>query len=158
MNRVLIDAGADLNQRSNSGMTPLHYAIVAGHSSILETLLQAGADPNVGVLSVDNLSSQTPTMIFAVENGNLEIVRSLVDNIADNDLLHQRDAKGITPLVRSIQLKHLHLSEYLLSKNVNPNLSFLDEQVRDLQRGNLMFSRRSVIFLSWTPFSPKMLN
>lgn len=158
MNRVLIDAGADLNQRSNSGMTALHYAIVAGHSTILETLLQAGANPNVGVLLVDNLSYETSTMIFAVENGNLEIVRSLVENIAENDLLHQCDAKGITPLVRSIQLRHLHLLEYLLSKNVNPNLSFLDEQVRKLFRGNLIYSRKSVIFLFLTPFFPKMLN
>jgi ankyrin repeat protein len=107
-------------------MTALHHAISAGHSTVLEILLQAGANPRVGVLS-DDLSSgpvhETPTIIFAVETGNLEIVRSLVETISGSDLLHEGDAGGVTPLLRSIQLRHLQITEYLLSKNANPNTS-----------------------------------
>jgi ankyrin repeat protein len=127
LSRVLIDAGADLNLRAHSGMTALHYAISMGHSSVLQILLQGGANPRLEVLSNDETHHGTPSLIFAVETGNLEIVRLLVENISEKDLLNQGDEHGITPLLKAIRLKHFEITEYLLSQNVNPNDSYLEQ-------------------------------
>lgn len=40
----LLDAGADVNARSHSGMTPLHFAAVMGHANSALLLLENGAD------------------------------------------------------------------------------------------------------------------
>lgn len=42
--RVLLRAGADVNARNRSYMTPLHYATRAGRAGPVNVLLQFGAD------------------------------------------------------------------------------------------------------------------
>ena len=53
--RALIDAGADVDQRSNDGGTPLLTAAFMCHTEIVEALLEAGADK-----SVANNTGSTP--------------------------------------------------------------------------------------------------
>jgi uncharacterized protein len=43
--RALIEAGADVNGRGASGITPLHLAASRGDVGLIAMLLQAGADP-----------------------------------------------------------------------------------------------------------------
>ena len=45
MARVLIEYGADVNQPSATGQTPLILAAVGGHGELTRVLLEAGADP-----------------------------------------------------------------------------------------------------------------
>lgn len=45
--QVLVDAGADVNQRNEYGYTPLHYAAGLFHTEAVRLLLAAGADPTV---------------------------------------------------------------------------------------------------------------
>lgn len=45
--RGLLQAGRELvNQRDESGATPLHYAALNGHRPVVQLLVQQGADPN----------------------------------------------------------------------------------------------------------------
>ena len=47
MVKTLLDAGADLNARDESGWTPLHWAVWLSETpAVVKTLLDAGADPN----------------------------------------------------------------------------------------------------------------
>ncbi len=45
--RTLIDYGADVNIRVQSGLTPLHAAVALQHLGTVEALLAAGADPGI---------------------------------------------------------------------------------------------------------------
>ena len=38
--------GADVNSKDNYGNTPLHYAVLGGHTEIAELLIAEGADVN----------------------------------------------------------------------------------------------------------------
>ena len=52
---MLMDDGADPNAQDNYENTPLHYACLEGHKSIVKTLLRYGADVNI-----PNKSGNTP--------------------------------------------------------------------------------------------------
>ncbi len=45
--KVLLDAGADANQRDENGMTPLHWAAGIFHTKAVRILLEAGATPTI---------------------------------------------------------------------------------------------------------------
>ena len=44
--QILIDAGADIDAKTDYGSTPLHIAASQGSIDVMRILLQAGADPN----------------------------------------------------------------------------------------------------------------
>ena len=71
--RVLLDAGADPNNRQGHGYTPLHSAAANGDLESVELLLDAGADP-----AATNDERQTPLML-AEREGDLVIVERLRD-------------------------------------------------------------------------------
>lgn len=45
--RVLVEAGADVNQACEHGRTALHIAAAWGHADVAQLLLESGADPSV---------------------------------------------------------------------------------------------------------------
>jgi ankyrin repeat protein len=61
---LLVDMGADINGRDESGRAPLHYAVQSDHISIVEFLLQHGAQ-------VDQLSfeGETPPYLAILVTG-----------------------------------------------------------------------------------------
>ena len=44
--RTLAEAGADLNQTTTSGATPLFIDAQKGEVEVMNTMVEAGADPN----------------------------------------------------------------------------------------------------------------
>ncbi|KAG7006880.1 hypothetical protein G7Y79_00012g032160 [Physcia stellaris] len=69
--RELVHYGADVNvKRSNNGRTSLHYAVESkpwsGYSSVIYTLLAAGADPNIR-----DWANDLPLLMLLVGNGPL---------------------------------------------------------------------------------------
>lgn len=45
--QVLLDSGADVNQRDENGMTPLHWAAGMANTKAVRILLEAGANPSI---------------------------------------------------------------------------------------------------------------
>ena len=64
--KVLLDAGARINSRTEGGYTPLHSAAMLGTPAGIQVLLDAGADAKA-----KGKEGKTP-WIFAQENGQLK--------------------------------------------------------------------------------------
>jgi len=85
--RLLLSAGARLEQRDSTGRTALHYAVGAGRTAV-DLLLEAGAD--AGTVAAGGI---TP-LHEAVTRANLSAIEALCLHGADRDA---RDEQGRTP-------------------------------------------------------------
>lgn len=92
--RVLLNGGADPNQKDNRGISALDFASRMGYSRIVELLLNGGANPDI---QDNNLN--TPLM-SASTRGNDEIVRILLERNADPNL---EDNDGNTALTIALK-------------------------------------------------------
>lgn len=116
--RALLDQhGELLNARGGDGMrTALHFAAWNRKQSVVELLLERGADPNIRCQG-DNA---TP-LHFAAEGGDLEIVKLLVEHGADvNGFgdLHGVDVIGWATCFGSV---HREVAQYLLAHGARHN-------------------------------------
>ena len=66
-----IKAGTPINKKDNTGWTPLHWAAMRGHASVVEALVVGGAD-----VRITGLMNKT-ALNLAVENQRPEVVRIL---------------------------------------------------------------------------------
>jgi len=78
--QLLIEEGADVNLRNESGTTPLHRAVIGGDAMTILLLLKNGANPN----SQDN-DGTSPLMKAAVWD-HPHIVRLLLQYGADPNI------------------------------------------------------------------------
>ncbi|MHC4153820.1 MAG: ankyrin repeat domain-containing protein [Planctomycetota bacterium] len=85
--QVLIDAGADVNARSDSNWTPLHFAVFAGNTQVAKVLIGNGAhvDPRDGT----GLTPLHMAVVEAVFSGSSGMVNLLLEsgagpNVRDN--------------------------------------------------------------------------
>ena len=76
--RALLEAGADANAYTTTGVSSLHFAAQADAAEAIRALVEHRADVNAR----DAFSSRTPLM-FASYRGALEATRALVDADAD---------------------------------------------------------------------------
>ena len=110
---LFIEAGADVNRVSTgddiitAGSTPLHYAASRNQLTSLNTLLAAGADPNIA-----NTNGRTP-LHDAAWSSSVDVITALVD--AGCDPLHE-DNDGRTPLK---YLYELHNEEPFSAEDFN---------------------------------------
>ncbi|PSF35189.1 hypothetical protein C7H19_17565 [Aphanothece hegewaldii CCALA 016] len=95
-----------LSMNYRFGRTPLMYAAAGGHSEIVQTLLQLGADAN----DQDTIA-YTP-LALASENNHLAVVRLLVSAGAD---VNQAVAYGNTPLILACTAGAVEIAEMLLT-------------------------------------------
>ncbi|OQR87402.1 hypothetical protein ACHHYP_08891 [Achlya hypogyna] len=102
---ALIAAGANLNQASTSGSTPLKTAAGKNHGRVVEALVAAGADINQA-----NANDWTP-ISSAADNGHLAVVETLVAAGAD---INQANANGWTPINLAANNGHLAVVETLI--------------------------------------------
>lgn len=125
----LLAAGADVNAQSLPGEE---------HRRVLPSEVPVGTSQGVGInrsglpergMRYPITGMKTP-LLFATREGNLELVRLLVDAGAD---IEQMDANGITPLINAIlnysvvSVKrapvsdHIKIAHYLIDKGANVN-------------------------------------
>lgn len=97
---------ATIDQRTLQEETALYLATCRGHLDCLQSLLQAGAEPDIS-----NKSRETP-LYKACERKNVEAVRLLVQYNADTN---HRCNRGWTALHESVSRNDLEVMEVLVS-------------------------------------------
>lgn len=117
--RLLIERGADVMARSSSppiGQPPLYFATWYKHIEVMKLLLDAGADPS----STGKVGSGVPiaTPLFAaVDTGQVEAVRLLLERGARTDLKSFDIAGVMTPLELAIRYDRNEIAEMLKAKS-----------------------------------------
>jgi ankyrin repeat protein len=88
---LLLDIGAEIEAKDQSGQTALHLASSAGHDRLVRLLLQRGAN-----IMAKNLDERTPLHLAAME-GHETVLEALASQMRKEDL-EMRDLYGLTAL------------------------------------------------------------
>ena len=109
--KLLIDKGADVNAKTDDGMTALIVAAENGQADVAKLLIDKGADINVKNPETDSLNNLgfTPLM-YAAFWGRMDIVKLLLDKGAD---LNAKDFKGNTAEKLARQYDHYDIAAVL---------------------------------------------
>ncbi len=102
---LLLERGADIAARDVNGRTALMYASTDDFGDTVELLLEAGADPN----ATDAGEVWTPLM-FAAGEGQMEVVRTLLDHGADAAMV---DGDGDVAADHAVNRGHDEVAEVL---------------------------------------------
>ena len=111
--QLLIDLGADVNQRDKRDMSPLDEAAFRGNTEVLQLLLEHGADVNAR-----GEYGSTPLHSAAVR-GKAEAAKLLIENGAEIDI---KSKNGDTPLCIAIRSSQLKVAEVLLANGADVNI------------------------------------
>jgi ankyrin repeat protein/SAM-dependent methyltransferase len=103
--RFLLDRGADLNVKDESGNTPKHLAAIFSHDDIIDLLIQHKAD-----VDMLNAQEQAPLHLASLY-GNPESIKLLLAGGAKTNI---RNAEGNTPLHIAVLYRHPENLEELL--------------------------------------------
>ena len=113
MVKFLLNRGADVDQESDEGMTPLIMASLSpSRIKIIRLLLAAGADVN----KVDAVGNTA--LSHACENGCVESARLLLDAGADTDT---QDIYGQTPLYYACSRGHTETARIIINAGADPD-------------------------------------
>jgi ankyrin repeat protein len=114
--RILLDAGADCNQQTHDGSTPLALMCKAGHADAVALLLARGASVDIA-----GASGCTPLMLAAQE-GHLEVVEQLLLD-PPPALLNARTQHGWTALFAAVHNRRSRIAVALLAAGADPNIA-----------------------------------
>ena len=143
--RALLDAGADIEAKTNWGDTPLNWAATLGSSNVADLLLGRGArgfDLNVAAAlgklddvktmidSTTDPSAISHAMYSAARNGHTEVVKYLLDHGATIDT---KGFFGGTGLHWSAINGHRETVELLIARGANREVR--DEQFNRTPEG-----------------------
>lgn len=115
--KLLIDRGAEVNQKDNAGYSPLHRATFANSAEMVRCLLSLGADPN----TLGTVDYEPSSAFFIACKGTLklkyeeymprdyaEIVNFFLEAGCDPHKIYETGRVGVTPA----QLIRKRLSKY----------------------------------------------
>jgi len=105
--RLLIDKGAQLEEKDWNGCTPLHYAAMQGRTEIVRRLCDQGAD----VEARDN--DEWRPLHHAAYNGHISVVKELIEE--RNAEINARNDVGLTALTTARINDKLDIAAYLVS-------------------------------------------
>uniref|UniRef100_A0A8C6VXW2 BTB (POZ) domain containing 11a n=1 Tax=Nothobranchius furzeri TaxID=105023 RepID=A0A8C6VXW2_NOTFU len=122
-----------INSMSEQGMTPLMYSCVRGDEAMVQMLLDAGADINSEVSTVNKHPSvypetrQATPLTFAVLHGHVPVVQLLLDNRANVEGALQDGAENYTetPLQLAAAAGNFELVSLLLERGADPMIGTL---------------------------------
>lgn len=89
-----------LNEKDNTGCSPLHYASREGHIRSLENLIRLGA-----CINLKNNNNESP-LHFAARYGRYNTVKQLLDSEKGTFIINESDGEGLTPLHIASQQGH----------------------------------------------------
>jgi ankyrin repeat protein len=114
--RLLLEAGANVNQRTRQQSCALHYALSVSYGpqeNVLRVLLEYNPELNLqdedGDTALNCLDNTTP----------VAVIKLLVNAGADLEI---RNSLGYTPLCRAIKKKNIEVVKYLISKKAKINM------------------------------------
>ena len=112
---LLLNHGANVNDRMDDGMTLLHYAVLREQSQeILQILLDRSPDVNV-------LTDERRSVIHsAVFSKTSTLMDRLIDLGADINI---SDSTGITPVLEAARQPRLEIFEDLIKRGAHPNVA-----------------------------------
>ncbi|XP_068082099.1 transient receptor potential cation channel subfamily A member 1 [Anabrus simplex] len=99
-----------LNEKDNTGCSPLHYASREGHIRSLENLIRLGA-----CINLKNNNNESP-LHFAARYGRYNTVRQLLDSEKGTFIINESDGEGLTPLHIASQQGHTRVVQLLLNR------------------------------------------
>ena len=114
--KLLLEKGADINKANSNGETILMGAINYSEEEVVEMLLAYNEGVRVD-LNARNNDGKT-ALIRAVENGNTDIVATLVEAGADMNI---RDNDGNTPLIQASMIGEEYVLDWLLNSGSDVN-------------------------------------
>lgn len=103
----LIEKGADIKYKDNSGKTALMHAITSQKINVLDLLVEKG----LNVQDIDN--KENTTLIYAVKTKNAEIINYFINKKVD---INKGNTLKETPLFFSVALGDLPNIELLIKK------------------------------------------
>jgi len=105
--RVLIEAGADVNQAANSGYAPIHLSIEKNHFKIFKMLVEtADLNQEVGRTGVTAVA-------LAAWYGHIEFLRILIEKSPPVDI-NTKCGKGLTPLMYAVKNRQVREAKMLI--------------------------------------------
>src|SRR5262249_13748302 len=113
-----LEAGVNVDVRDNKGLSAVMLSVLAGHYSILESLINAGADVNV-----KNHESGQTALMMAADRGSYDMVELLLQNAITSEDRDAQDRKGTTALLYAAQKGHTEIVRLLCTKKANVNLA-----------------------------------
>lgn len=121
--RLLLDAGADPDARSNGRRTLLMEATRGMDIELMQILLDAGADPNITVDEFIGMGDDfgLTVLMVAVRTLSPEIVRLLIDAGADPNLW-SGSRGGRPPLLEAVRSGNIEVVRVLLEAGADVNV------------------------------------
>ena len=132
--RVLLEAGADVNDRGADGNSALVLAAMSGHETLARYLLKRGADPNASdagytALHAAVLRSQ-PRLVQALlargANPNVQLVKGTPVPRWTYQFIFTLREKGATPFILAAKYLEPELLRMLAAAGADPLLSMED--------------------------------
>ncbi|XP_059138557.1 poly [ADP-ribose] polymerase tankyrase-like isoform X2 [Physella acuta] len=123
----LIKRNASVNETDNSGNLPIHYASRSGRAKNIDVLVKHAKSEvdavinekwGIGMVNRPNRFSYCP-LHMAVEEGQLDAVRTLIKNGADVNKPLSASKHRITPLMIAAQRGDLNIARLLVQNGAN---------------------------------------
>lgn len=109
--KLLMEAGADINQSNSRDETPIMYAASRNMVPVVEMLLEAG-------VNINGVKSGKHPLFSALNWGAKDAIRCLLDHGAD---VNYKDKYGFTPLHAAIFWGNTEIAAMLLDAGANMN-------------------------------------
>ena len=119
--KYLIEKGAKIDAKNDSGEQPIHYAVASGKLETLKLLVENGANHN----AKDN-DGNTP-LHKAVEFGLQDCVKYLIEHGSDVD---SRNERNQTPLMIAVLKSYIGIVKYLIAHGAKIDVE--DENGRNI--------------------------